>query len=277
MMPSGALTTLYNFSGPDGSAPCGMVLAPSGLLYGTTSGGGANNDGTVFSIKPSGELTTLHSFDGTDGIGACGLLAAGNDSFYGYTVGGGSTNGGTVFRITAGGKLTTLTNLAFRNTPNSLILGTDGNLYGAIAFGADYFGSIFQLTPSGALNFLYNFTGDGSVNFPANLLQATDGNLYGATGSDGDYYGVIFRLSLGLPPFVEALPNSGKVGATIRILGTSLMRPVSVTFNGTPAKITAVQPSEIIAIVPSGATTGPIRVAMSGSTLLSNAPFQVLP
>ena len=53
---SGTLTTLYNFcsqSGcPDGQYPAGgLVQATDGNLYGTTADGGANGDGTVFSLS----------------------------------------------------------------------------------------------------------------------------------------------------------------------------------------------------------------------------------
>ena len=53
---SGMLTTLYSFCSQsgcaDGLAPdAGLVQATNGDLYGTTNGGGANNDGTVFSLS----------------------------------------------------------------------------------------------------------------------------------------------------------------------------------------------------------------------------------
>ncbi|MGB8702425.1 MAG: choice-of-anchor tandem repeat GloVer-containing protein, partial [Thermosynechococcaceae cyanobacterium] len=53
MTPTGTLTTLVTFiisgSGSNGSNPIGAVVqASDGLLYGTTSGGGTANYGTVF-------------------------------------------------------------------------------------------------------------------------------------------------------------------------------------------------------------------------------------
>jgi uncharacterized repeat protein (TIGR03803 family) len=53
---SGTLTTLYNFcaqSGcPDGQYPGGgLVQGTDGNLYGTTDDGGANGEGTVFSLS----------------------------------------------------------------------------------------------------------------------------------------------------------------------------------------------------------------------------------
>ena len=50
--PAGELTTLHSFDGNDGSEPWGgLVQAPDGFFYGTTSGGGAyGNDGTIFRV-----------------------------------------------------------------------------------------------------------------------------------------------------------------------------------------------------------------------------------
>ena len=49
--PSGTLTTLHNFVGTDGYQPTGLVQATNGVFYGTTEAGGANGDGTVFSLS----------------------------------------------------------------------------------------------------------------------------------------------------------------------------------------------------------------------------------
>jgi len=80
---------------------------------------------------------------------------------------------------------------------------------------------------------------------------------------------------MGLGPFVETLPNSGKVGAAIRILGTNLTGATSVTFNGTAANFKVISKSEIEADVPSGATTGTVEVKTTKNTLKSNVAFRV--
>jgi uncharacterized repeat protein (TIGR03803 family) len=65
----GRLTVLHAFlegsdgSYPDGANPRGgLILAADGQVYGTTSAGGANGNGTIFRIDPDGVLTTLWSF-----------------------------------------------------------------------------------------------------------------------------------------------------------------------------------------------------------------------
>jgi uncharacterized repeat protein (TIGR03803 family) len=110
------LTTLYSFCAQggnctDGAGPiAGLVQATDGNYYGTTEGGGANNDGTVFKITPSGTLTTLHSFDGVDGANPNAALVQRTDGkFYGTTDVGGASgscnppNGcGTIFSLSVG-------------------------------------------------------------------------------------------------------------------------------------------------------------------------------
>jgi uncharacterized protein (TIGR03437 family) len=82
---------------------------------------------------------------------------------------------------------------------------------------------------------------------------------------------------VGLGPFVETLPTSGKVQATVEILGTNLTSTTAVTFNGTSAAFTIVSSSQIKTTVPDGATTGFVTVTTSAGNLKSNTKFQVRP
>jgi uncharacterized repeat protein (TIGR03803 family) len=110
----------------------------------------------------------------------------------------------------------------------------------------------------------------------AGLVPATNGDLYGTTAFGGAYNdGTVFSLSVGLGPFVETLPTSGKVGAAVKILGTNLTGATSVSFNGTGAVFEVVSSSEITTTVPTGATTGTVQVVTPNGTLLSNVPFRV--
>jgi uncharacterized repeat protein (TIGR03803 family) len=85
--------TLVRFNQTDGASPysASLVQGFDGSLYGTTTSGGGNNDGTVFKVTPEGTLTTLHSFgDGTDGLYPyAGLVQATNGKLYGTTTEGG--------------------------------------------------------------------------------------------------------------------------------------------------------------------------------------------
>jgi uncharacterized repeat protein (TIGR03803 family) len=86
-------TTLHSFDGTDGELATGqLVQGTDGKFYGTTSGGGANDVGTVFSVTAGGALTTLHSFDVADGkCPYAGLIQGTNGKFYGTTELGGPT------------------------------------------------------------------------------------------------------------------------------------------------------------------------------------------
>jgi uncharacterized repeat protein (TIGR03803 family) len=93
---TGALTTLYSFSGGnDGDEPVSLAQGSDGNFYGTTGGGGTNGGfGTVFKIGTNGMLTSLYSFTGgNDGAyPSAGLVQGGDGNFYGMTKSGGLTN-----------------------------------------------------------------------------------------------------------------------------------------------------------------------------------------
>jgi len=302
---AGTLTTIYSFcslSGcTDGYAPfSGLVLGTDGNFYGTTYFGGANNGGTAFLITPGGVLTTLYNFCSqascTDGVGPYGGLMQGLDgNFYGTSELGGANELGTVFQINSAVQPPALTTLySFAGSDGSypqagVIQASDGNFYGVTTEGgANGDGTAFEITSSGALTTLYSFCfqsgctdGEGPY---GELAQVSTGTIYGTTyfgGASDDCYtggcGTLFSLSLGLPPFVETQLTSGKVGASVVILGLGLKGATSVSFNGTETKFTA-KNSEIKTKVPAGATTGNITVTLAGGGKLNTkVPFRVRP
>jgi uncharacterized repeat protein (TIGR03803 family) len=304
--PSGTLTTLYSFCSQGGCADgefpdAGLVQAINGDFYGTTVQGGANpssyagGSGTVFKMTPSGILTTLYSFCSqsgcADGEFPNPLIQATNGELYGTTGHGGAYGAGTVFKITPSGTLTTLYSFCSQSgcpefPTAGLVQATDGDFYGTTyGGGVNNSGTIFKITPSGMLTTLYSFCSQSGCPDGANpyggLVQSTNGNFYGTTGYGGAYgnYGTIFSLSVGLGPFVETRPTSGKVGAVVEILGTNLTGASSVTFNGTPADfvVSSDSETEITATVPVGASSGKVQVATPSGTLSSNVPYRVLP
>jgi uncharacterized repeat protein (TIGR03803 family) len=283
--PDGTLTTIHNFGGSDGALPiAGLVQASNGLLYGTTWAGGANNKGTIFTISLGGAFTTLYSFSGgTDGGSPYAPLIQANDgNLYGAAEGFGTY--GAVFRITPAGALTTLH--AFNGTDGTTLLsplvqGTDGNFYGTTLLGGGGGeGEIFRIAPSGDLTIVHTFGGTGGTQPIGGLVQHTDGAFYGTTSWGGSSLnGTVFRLNMGLLPFIKILPAYGVVGSTVTILGSSLNKATitGVTFNGTAAEFTDHGQQGLTAIVPAGATTGPVRITTSTGRLSSNIVYQVLP
>jgi uncharacterized repeat protein (TIGR03803 family) len=303
--PSGTLSVLHSFCSvaacKDGQNPfAGLVQGIDGNLYGTTLAGGSHGGGTVFKITPSGTLTTLHSFCPQSGcldgqFPQTGLVQANNGTLYGTTIAGGAYGAGTIFEITPSGKLTTLYSVCSQTgcpdgnyLYSALIQATDGNLYGVMEIGgANNGGTVFRMTLSGTLTTLYSFCSQPACadgQYPAaGLVQDTNGNLYGTTADGGANAcsgltcGTVFSLSIGLPPFVETQPTAGKVGTTVKILGTNLTGATSVNFNGKAGTFTVASSSEITATVPAGATTGDLQVVTPSGTLSSNVSFRVLP
>jgi uncharacterized repeat protein (TIGR03803 family) len=217
--PLGVLKTLYSFCAQpnctDGFAPwSGLVQASDGNFYGTTSGGGNSDNGTIFKITSSGALTTVYSFCNKakckDGSFPIGRLVQGNDgelygtTFYTSSQGAGL---GTVYKITRKGVFTHLHTFMSKEGAHpyaGLIQGADGDFYAGISSGGSNHtqaGTIIKITPSGMLTVLHEFCptdqncGDGAG--PSQLTQATDGNLYGTTTGGGvcGGCGTIFEIS----------------------------------------------------------------------------------
>ena len=94
--PTARYQVLYAFrGGADGGGPGALLLDEAGILYGTTSDGGAfGRDGTVFELDKAGKHTVLYSFKGgsdgdTPNASRLARDAAGN--LYGTTQNGGSS------------------------------------------------------------------------------------------------------------------------------------------------------------------------------------------
>ena len=207
------LTTLHQFvsgSTTDGENPeAGLVQGSDGYFYGTTAFGGTNYGGVVFRISSTGTLTTLYQFDGVlVGREPLGELVEGSDgNFYGTTYGGGSTNCvlgcGTVFRINSAGTLVQLYQFGGgadgRGPHGGLVEASDGNFYGTTYFGGtNNLGTVFQITSSGTLTTLYQFSGGATNgrNPEAGLVQGSDGNFYGTSNGGGiKDSGTVFRVS----------------------------------------------------------------------------------
>ena len=209
-----ALTDLANFNGTNGADPRGsLTLGSNGLFYGTTTFGGTNGDGTIFSFNPAtNTLTDLANFDRTNGADPNGSLTLGsNGLFYGTTVNGGTTNfGGTIFSFNPINNA--LTGLADFNSINSLVptgsltLSSNGLFYGTtLDGGTNLEGTIFSFDPAtGALTDLANFNFNNGGGPDGGLTLGSNGLFYGTTSGGGSKaQGIIFSFD----PATNTLTN----------------------------------------------------------------------
>jgi uncharacterized repeat protein (TIGR03803 family) len=167
---TGSFNLLYTFvSGtagnyPNGANPYGpLVQGTNGDFFGTTSGGGANSEGTLFELTTTGSLTTLHSFSAsTDGAGPRDGLTIGSDgNFYGATPTGGGDGYGTVFQLTPAGGFTAIYSFpggSSGRSPAAGLLTSGEDLIGTAEYGgSNGFGTIFAINSAGTLTTLGSF------------------------------------------------------------------------------------------------------------------------
>lgn len=215
--PNGATTILHSFDNvTDGSAPlAGLLLASDGNFYGTTYIGGPLVGGTLFRMSPGGKFKLLHTFQraGVGGAGPSGALAEGPDgAIYGTTNEGGAGTGsqcfvdhegcGTVFKYTSEGGVEVLHSFSGEGgdgafPSGSLLMAKDGNLYGTTyGGGAQQHGTLYRITPGGAMTVLHQFDVATGANPHGGLVQAADGALYGTTFIGGSKSGgTVFRIT----------------------------------------------------------------------------------
>jgi YD repeat-containing protein len=94
------------------------------------------------------------------------------------------------------------------------------------------------------------------------------GNITSITRQNSDQVSVI-----------EFTPDQGAVGTAVTIFGTGFSLAAAqntVQFNGVAATVTSASATRLVAMVPAGATTGPITVTTPAGSAASTTNFQVL-
>src|ERR1700685_171103 len=225
-------TVIYSFCldspqcGAGRNPVAGLTSDGTGNLYGTTWHGGAGGGGVVFRLTPNPggtwALSVLHSFctvgpgcaDGDEPLAGVIFDAVGN--LYGTTSAGGVYGPGTVFELMpkSDGSWEEKVLHSFCSVETCpggggggpearLVFDATGSLYGTTnAGGADYVGTVFELTQSRDGKWhekvLYSFCSfccNGS-NPQAGLILDAAGNLYGTTTNGGEAGGgIVFKLT----------------------------------------------------------------------------------
>ena len=174
-----------NHTGPTG----GVIMDRSGNLFGVVPSGGANGYGYAFEIAYTqggyALPTVLVNFDATAGTGEdSALVLDGAGNLFGTSSEGGSYGNGSVYEIAStgagyGGVATTLVSFNAANGTStypeaSLILDSEGNLFGTTRGDGYDAGSVFEVVK----------TGTGYANTPTTLAHLPDSS---AGAPDGAY------------------------------------------------------------------------------------------
>jgi uncharacterized repeat protein (TIGR03803 family) len=271
---------LYSFKGgaADGSQPeSALLLDTSGNLYGTTSGGGPSNDGTVFKLAPDGQggwtETVLHAFSGKDGRWpiTAPLVADAKGNLYGVTEGAcyyGCVNG-TLFELSPQQNGSWSFRVLHRFVQSAIplsgvILDKAGNLYGTTQYdgainciAGSGCGTVYKLARVGTswkFSSIHVFHyGDGA--YPeANLVMDSAGNLYGTTNGE---------LPLSSPQPRQAGPRLCCTSLVLRAMALTLHRSYSTPmgtflarFHRAPMRTTSFRTATCLGCLASQAATG---------------------
>ncbi len=213
---TGTFLKLVDFNGTNGRGPrASLIQALNGKLYGTTLGGGTDGVGTIFSYD-IGTNTLTKRFDfGNTTTGRYSystLVQASTGIFYGTTTVGGANAVGVIYSFDdAVPTYTVIHNFHSTSGTNgsksysSLLLASDGKLYGLTAEGGGNSGTIFSCTTGGIFSKLYslNFISDGA-NPLGSLMQTSTGKMYGmATDGGTGGYGTFFSFNSNTSSFVN--------------------------------------------------------------------------
>jgi uncharacterized repeat protein (TIGR03803 family) len=226
----------YSFGGtPDGGQPvAGMAQGSDGNFYGSTSGGGSNNYGSMFELSSDGNggwnYSVVFSF-------VLGLeypqYPVTLDGGYLYTPVSTTGSGGGIVKYQPGAGSYTL--IEFGGGAGGcypmggLIEDSSGNLYGTTyVCGTSNRGTVFELNGPEAGNnvtILHNFTGsakDGASPEGGSLLLSGT-TLYGVTTAGGSAgSGVVYSLSIATGK-TKVLHSFGGSGDGSSPMGTPVM------------------------------------------------------
>lgn len=204
---TGEWTNLYVFPPSSSYVSGSFIQGRDGNIYGSLSG----ITSSIIKVALNGDVAVIYptaQHPATADVPSPKIsFQDSNGDLYGSSVIGGPVTltcrqgCGTVFKMSSTGDVTPICrfkSLMDGTAPTGLILGSDGNLYGATYSGGfrldacpDGCGTIFKMTPDGKVNYLKRFTGSDGKN-PGTPIQTGDGSLYGAMDSGS---AMIYKLS----------------------------------------------------------------------------------
>ena len=250
----------------------GLFLGSDGNLYGTTIDAESGKITSLFRLSPSGQFRVLQTIHYGQFLVSAPIQSENGNIYAGldFVV---QPNGALLPGLLEEDLSATafhLITLAYapQQWMGEIIEASDGNFWGARAgtFNPMTNGAVVSFTHAGAAVQQIDLGGYG-------LMQASDGRILGLNGNQ------IFALEPALPApkplFVTASRPSGAVGSTVTIYGSHFVGTTRVAFNGVSATFKVLNSGNIVALVPLGATTGPIEVTNAGGTGTSAKSFVV--
>jgi RHS repeat-associated protein len=236
------------------TAAAGASVVLSGTNFGATQGSSVVKFGTVAAAVTSWSATSVTA---TVPAGAAGPVTV--------TVGGVAT-GGVSFTLMPTATLSSL-------SPTSGIVGSTVTLTGT-NFGASQGPSTVRFNGTLATSISAWSASSITATVPIGATSGLTTVTVGGAASNG----VTFTVTAGLA--LDSLSTtSGAMGTSITLYGAgfgSTQGSSTVQFNGVTAAVTNWSGSSIIAKVPAGATSGPVRVTVGG-TPTNAIQFTVVP
>ncbi len=193
-----------------------LVAADDGYIYAASGFSYACPGGAILRMGRTGALVALTTFLSQNDMGPNALVAGKDGNFYGTTPRD-YRGFGTIFKMTPAGVTTVLAAFNGRNgisyenqtpsafpTSSGLIQGSDGALYGTTSYGGATYrfqanlgkGTIYKITPQGAMTTLVSFKGANGAIPLSGLTEGLDGNFYGTTLEGGkSNHGTIFKVT----------------------------------------------------------------------------------
>ncbi len=291
--PSGTETVLYNFCDPtcNGFGPqTPLVLHTDGKFYGNTNGNSLG--GSVFyrldtGFNPLVNLVTWSSkvgktveilgqgFTGTTQVlfgSTPATFQNSSDTYMTATDPAGATTGTvTVKTFTS----TMKSNRKFLVTPQITSFAPSSATVGTVVTITGISLSQTTKVSIGGKSAAFTIKSDTQVTatVPAGAKtgQRITITTAGGVGSSVANFAV-------LPSISSFSPTSGPVGTSVAIMGNSFTGATSVTFGGVAAtSYQVIADTEVDALVPAGAVTGPIAVTTAAGTATSATNFTVTP
>jgi uncharacterized repeat protein (TIGR03803 family) len=208
---------LYSFCGlancVDGSRPNGdLIMDGYRTLYGTTQGGGANNNsGTVFEVNKDKSERTIHDFCSIpDGDFGCkdgdlpysGMVMNEHQNFLGAAAAGGKNRYGLLYELNYTNKVFTVLHSFCAKPdcgdgaqPYGRLLYADGTIFGvAGSVGSAAAAVLYKFdTTTGGYSVLHGFCPPQNCGIPAGgVVMDSSQNLFGAT-TDNNVPGVVYE------------------------------------------------------------------------------------